>query len=182
MKDIPQLYVYAQVLVASDGLETKYGSANSDWERFFVWEGISGEEDLEIKEIEGEFLDREYRHRLYISKETGKEITSLEVLLRGLFCKEHFIEYLQDFILYEKSGESYVKKIAMYHQFYTVREAVRRTKECVLKGKKPEERRIGVVWHTQGTGKSLTMLFYARKTLKVKELENPLLLYYNRQA
>ncbi len=177
MKDIPQLYVYAQVLVASDGLETKYGSTSGDWDRFFVWEGISGEDDIEIKEIEGEFLDSEYRHRYYVLKEIGKEITSLEILLRGLFCKEHFIEYLQDFILYEKSGESFVKKIAMYHQFYTVKEAVRRSKECILKGKTPEERRIGIVWHTQGTGKSLTMLFYARKTLKVKELENPLLLF-----
>ncbi len=176
MEDIPQLYVYAQVLVASDGLETKYGSISSDWDRFFVWEGISTDNDLEVKEIE-EFLESEYRHRRYISKETRKELTSLEVLLRGLFCKEHFIEYLQDFILYEKSGKSFVKKIAMYHQFYTVKEAVRRTKKCVLEGKTPEERRIGVVWHTQGTGKSLTMLFYARKTLKVKELENPLLLF-----
>ncbi|MFN7066016.1 MAG: type I restriction endonuclease subunit R, partial [Aquificaceae bacterium] len=177
MQDIPQLYIYTQVLVVSDGLETKYGSINSDWDRFFVWEEISGEDDIEIKEIGGESLDSEYKQRIYVSKQTGKELTSLEVLLRGLFCKENFIEYLQDFILYEKSGESYVKKIAMYHQFYTVRKAVERTKKCVLEGKSPEERRIGVVWHTQGTGKSLTMLFYARKTLKVKELENPLLLF-----
>lgn len=176
VKDIPQLYLYAQVLVASDGLETKYGTTGSDWDRFFIWEGISKEDDLEVREIESD-LESEYRHRYYVLKETGKEITSLEVLLRGLFYREHFTEYLQDFILYEKSGKSYVKKIAMYHQFYTVREAVRRTKECVLNGKTPEERRIGVVWHTQGSGKSLTMLFYARKTLKVKELENPLLLF-----
>jgi type I restriction enzyme R subunit len=177
MQDIPQLYVYAQVLVASDGLETKYGSVNSDWDRFFIWEGISGEDDLEVRELEGEPLDAEYRHKYYVLKETGKEITSLEVILRGLFNKEHFTEYLQDFILHEKSGGTYVKKIGMYHQFYTVREAVDRTKECVLKGKSPEERRIGVVWHTQGAGKSITMLFYARKTLKAKELENPLLLF-----
>lgn len=177
MRDIPQLYVYAQVLVASDGLETKYGSVGSEWDRFFVWEGISGEDDLEVREIEGDFLESEYKHKAYVLKNTGKEITSLELISRGLFCKEHFVEYLQDFILYEKSGESYVKKIAMYHQFYSVKEAVTRTKKCVMEGKSPEERRIGVVWHTQGSGKSLTMLFYARKTLKVKELENPLLLF-----
>ncbi len=177
MKDIPQLYVYAQILVVSDGLETKYGSAGSDWDKFFVWEGISGEDDIEVREIESDFPDIELRHKIYFWKEIGKDITSLEVIFRGLFCKEHFIEYLQDFILYEKSGESFVKKIAMYHQFYTVKEAVRRSKECFLKGKTPEDRRIGIVWHTQGTGKSLTMLFYARKTLKVKELENPLLLF-----
>ncbi len=177
MQDIPQLYVYTQILVASDGLETKYGSTNSDWERFFEWEGIFSDDDIEIKEVEGEFLAKESKHKTYVDKATGKELTSLELLLKGLFRKEHFIEYLQDFILYEKSGESYIKKVAMYHQFYAVRKAVERTKKCILEGKKPEERRIGIIWHTQGSGKSLTMLFYARKTLKVKELENPLLLF-----
>lgn len=169
MNDIPQLYVYAQVLVASDGLETRYGSKTSDWDRFFVWEGIFDDEDVEVKEVE--------ENRYYIFKPTRQETTSLEVLLKGLFRKEHLIEYLQDFILYEKSGESYENKIAMFHQFYTVRKAIERTKKAVLDGKTLEERRIGVVWHTQGTGKSVTMLFYARKVLKAKELENPLLLF-----
>ncbi len=65
----------------------------------------------------------------------------------------------------------------MYHQFYAVRKAVKRTVECVTRGRKPEEKRIGTIWHTQGSGKSLTMLFYAKKTLKQKELENPLILF-----
>jgi len=168
MKDIPQLYAYAQVLVASDGFETKYGSPTSDWDRFFVWEGIFSDNDVKVEEIEE-------RHFRYFFK--GEELTSLEILLKGLFRKNHFLEFLEDFILYEKSGETYEKKIAIFHQFYTVRKAVERTKRCVLEGKKPEERRIGVVWHTQGTGKSLTMLFYARKVLKIKEFENPLLLF-----
>lgn len=176
MQDIPQLYVYIQILGVSDGLETKYGSVSSDWDRFFVWEGIFSDDDLEIKEIEEE-LEREYRHRYYIFKETKQEMTSLEVLLKGLFRKENLLEFLQDFIIFEKAGETYIKKIAMYHQYYSVRKAVERTKKAVLQGLTPEERRIGVIWHTQGSGKSLTMLFYARKTLKVKELENPLLLF-----
>ena len=170
MNDIPQLFVYTQILVASDGLETKYGSPTSGWDRFFVWEGIFDDEDLEVKKIEE---NRYY----YIFKPTGQEMTSPEVLLKGLFRKEHLIEYLQDFVFYEKSGESYLKLIAMFHQFYVARKAVERTKKAVLEGKTPEERRIGVVWHTQGTGKSLTMLFYARKVLKLKELEYPLLLF-----
>ncbi len=168
MKDIPQLYAYAQVLVASDGFETKYGSPTSDWDRFFVWEGIFSDNDVKVEEIEE-------RHFRYFFK--GEELTSLEILLKGLFRKNHFLEFLEDFILYEKSGETYEKKIAIFHQFYTVRKAVEKTKRCVLEGKKPEERRIGVVWHTQGTGKSLTMLFYARKVLKIWEFENPLLLF-----
>lgn len=168
IKDIPQLYVYSQVLVASDGLETKYGSTTSEWERFFVWEGVDSDDDVKIEQI-----DEEHYRYIY----DGREITSLELLLMGLFRKEHFIEYLQDFIFFLKSGETYNKMIAMYHQFYTVKKAIERSKRGILEGKKPEERRIGVVWHTQGSGKSFTMLLYARKTLKEKDLENPLLLF-----
>ncbi len=167
MNDIPQLYVYAQILVASDGLETKYGAITSNWDRFFVWEGIFDDNDLEIKEIE--------ENRYYLFE--GKEMTSLQALLNGLFRKAHLIGYLDDFVFYDKAGETYIKKIAMFHQFYATRKAVDRTGKAVLEGKTPEEKRIGVVWHTQGTGKSLTMLFYARKVLKVKELESPLLLF-----
>lgn len=168
MEDIPQLYVYAQVLVASDGFETKYGSPTSDWDRFFVWEGIFSDDDVRVEETEEGYF------RYFFKNE---EVTSLEILLKGLFRKNHFLEYLEDFILYQQAGDTYEKKIAIFHQFYTVKKAVERTKECVLRGKKPEERRIGVVWHTQGTGKSITMLFYARKVLKIKEFENPLLLF-----
>lgn len=169
MNDIPQLYTYAQILVASDGFETKHGSITSDWTRFFVWEGIFDDDDLEAEQSH------------YIFKRTGEEMTSLEVLLKGLFRKEHLAEYLQDFIIYERSGENYIKKIAMFHQFYAVRKAVERTKDAVLGlNRDPSgdiDRRIGLIWHTQGSGKSLTMLFYARRVLKVRELENPLLLF-----
>jgi len=168
IKDIPQLYVYSQIIIASDGYETKYGSPTSDWERFFVWEGILSDDDLEIEEI----ADGYYRYF-----HNGKELTSLEVLIKGLFKKEHVQEFINDFVFYEKVSENYEKKIAAYHQFYAVKKAVERTKKCASEGTKPEERRIGVVWHTQGSGKSLTMFFYARKVLKLKELENPLLLF-----
>lgn len=168
IKDIPQLYVYSQILVASDGYETKYGSPTSDWERFFLWEGILSDNDLRVEEIAGNI------HRYFYN---GKELTSLEVLLKGLFRKEHIVEFINDFVFYEKIGENYDKKIGMFHQFYSVKKAVEKTKKCVLEGKSPEERRIGIIWHTQGSGKSLTMLFYARKVLKIKELENPLLLF-----
>ncbi len=168
MKDIPQLYIYSQVLVATDGLETKYGSPTSDWERFFVWEGIFSDNDVKIEQIDD-------IHNKYIYN--GEELTSLQLLIKGLFRKEHFAEYLEDFIFFLKSGETYNKMIAMYHQFYTVKKAIERTKRCVLEGEGPEERRIGVVWHTQGSGKSFTMLLYARKALKERNLENPLLLF-----
>ena len=168
MKDIPQLYMYSQILVVSDGLETKYGSPLSDWERFFIWEGVNSDDDVEIEELD----EGHYRYKF-----EGEEITSLELLLKGLFKKNHLSEFLEDFIFYLKSGETYHKMIAMYHQFFTVKKAINRTLKCVLEGNKPEDRRIGVVWHTQGTGKSFTMLLYARKTLKLNELQNPLLLF-----
>lgn len=168
MKDIPQLYVYSQIIGVSDGYETKYGSPTSAWERFFIWEGILSDDDLRVEETTGQF------HRYFYNE---KELTSLEVLLKGLFRKEHIIEFINDFVFYEKIGENYDKKIAIFHQFYSVKKAVERTKKCVLDGENPDEKRIGVIWHTQGSGKSLTMLFYARKVLKIRELENPLLLF-----
>ena len=167
MKDTPQLYQYAQVLVASDGLETKYGSPTSDWERFFVWEGIESDDDVEIEEFEEGAI---YRWK-------GKTLTSLDVLLFGLFNKERFLEFVEDFVIYDRAGKSLIKKIATYYQFYTVKKAVERTAKAILFGRSNEERRIGVVWHTQGSGKSLTMLFYARKVLKIPELDYPLLLF-----
>lgn len=173
-KDIPQLYLYSQVLVVSDGMETRYGSPTSGWERFFFWEGIESDDDLEVVtgiDIEDETIPAMYRH-----KKTGEPFTSVEVILNGLFERKRFLEYLNDFILHEQAGSGYIKKIAMYHQFYTVRKAIERTVRAV-KSNRIEEKRIGTVWHTQGSGKSLTMLFYARKALKTKELENPLLLF-----
>ncbi|MDK2782062.1 MAG: type restriction enzyme subunit [Archaeoglobi archaeon] len=167
MEDIPQLYQYSQILVASDGLETKYGSPTSDWERYFVWEGIESDDDVEVIEFEEGSL---YRWR-------DEELTSLDVLLLGLFDKNRLLEYINDFIIYDKSGKKLVKKIATYYQFYAVKKAVERTVYSVLYGEKPEDRRIGVVWHTQGTGKSLTMLFYAKKVIKIPELDYPLLVF-----
>ncbi len=166
MKDIPQLYLYSQVIVASDGYETKYGSPQSGWERFFYWEGIFSDDDVKKEEI----TKGSYRY-FY----EGRELNSLEILIKGLFRKEHITEFINDFVFYDKTDEGYVKKIAGYHQFYAVKKAIERTKKCVLEGKTPEERRIGVIWHTQGSGKSITMLFYARKVLK--ELGNPLLVF-----
>ena len=166
MKDIPQLYLYSQVVVASDGYETKYGSPQSGWERFFYWEGIFSDDDVRKEEI----TKGSYRY-LY----QGRELNSLEILIKGLFRKEHITEFINDFVFYDKTDEGYIKKIAGYHQFYAVKKAIERTKKCVLEGKTPEDRRIGVIWHTQGSGKSITMLFYARKVLK--ELGNPLLIF-----
>jgi type I site-specific deoxyribonuclease, HsdR family len=164
MKDIPQLYLYSQAIVASDGYETKYGSPQSGWERFFYWDGIFSDDDVKKEDIEK-------GHYRYFYQ--GRELTSLEILIKGLFRKEHITEFINDFVFYDITDD--VKKIATYYQFYAVKKAIEKTKKCIFEGKTPEERRIGVIWHTQGSGKSITMLFYARKVLR--ELGNPLLVF-----
>ncbi len=164
-KDVPQLYVYSQALVISDGYITKVGSPTSGLERFFFWEGIETDDDVKPSLGSRDSFLFTYK---------GKELTSLEVLIRGLFEWERFIDYLRDFIVHEKSSGGYIKKIAMYHQFYAVRKAIEETKRAIS-SKKPEDKRIGVVWHTQGSGKSLTMLFYTKKALR--ELNNPLIVF-----
>ena len=161
-KDIPQLYVYSQVLVISDGYITKVGSPMSGLERFFHWEGIESDNDLKVDDRDS-----------FIFRYKGEELTSLEVLIRGLFNKRRFIDYLRDFIAHE-TGKGIVKKIAMYHQFYAVEKAIESSNRAI-RAKNPEDKRIGVVWHTQGSGKSLTMLFYTKKALR--ELENPLIIF-----
>jgi type I restriction enzyme R subunit len=172
--DIPQLYVYAQLLVASDGLETKYGAPTSDWDRFLLWEGVFDEADLEVKNI-GEDL------RSYVLKPIGREMTSYEVLLESLFRKENLLEYLQDFVFYEKLDKIVVRNVASFHHFYLTRKAIEKTKNSALGIPKDSrgaiDGRIGVVWHSLDNERILAMLLYARKVLKLKELENPLLLF-----
>ncbi len=174
MTEIPQLYAYAQLLVASDGLETKYGAATSDWDGFLLWEGVFDEADLEVKKIDQDL-------RSYILKPAGREVTSYEVLLEGLFRKENFLEYLQDFIFYERSEKAIVRKVAGFRHFYLVRKAIERTKKSV-RAVHPDNQgtvdgRIGVVRHSLDHEKILAMLLYVRKALKLRELDNPLLLF-----
>ncbi len=172
--DIPQLYMYAQLLVASDGLETKYGVPTSDWDRFLSWEGVFDEADLEVKNI-GKDL------RSYVLKPIGREMTSYEVLSEGLFRPENLLEYLQDFVFYEKLDKTIVRNVASFHHFYLTRKAVEKTKNFALgihgDSQGAKDGRIGVIWHFLDNERILAMLLYARKALKLKELESPLLLF-----
>src|SRR5258708_24834015 len=117
----------------------------------------------------------------------------LEVLLRGVFDKRRFLDLVRHFIVFEDDGKDVIKKIAGYHQFHAVRTAVEETiraagvGELVLKESdggyfaKPQpageigDKRVGVVWHTQGSGKSLTMVFYSGKLVLEPVMENPTL-------
>jgi len=145
-KEIPSVFNYNAVVVISDGLNTKVGSLTADKERYQVWRTIESEELA------------------------PSSILSLEVLIRGLFDKKRFLDFVKYFVAFEDKKSSTVKIIAGYHQFNAVRNAIAKTITAIQKDK-----RIGTVWHSTGSGKSFTMVFYAGYAAQKKELANPTL-------
>ncbi|HYP00175.1 MAG TPA: type I restriction endonuclease subunit R [Pyrinomonadaceae bacterium] len=145
---IPDLFTTNEFLVIADSVTARVGSLTADKERFMAW-----------RTIDGQAIDPLGRFR------------ETETLIRGLFRRDLLLEYLRDFILFEDSGEI-VKKIAAYHQFHAVRKAV----ETTLHAVEPSgDKKAGVVWHTQGSGKSISMCFYAGKVMTAPEMKNPTL-------
>ncbi len=144
---IPTLFTTNEVLVISDGIQAKIGSLTADRERFMPW-----------RTIEGETL-------------APATLSPLEVLVRGVFERARFLEYVRHFVVFEEEpGGLPVKKIAGYHQFHAVNKAV----DATVTAMRPAgDRRVGVVWHTQGSGKSLTMVFYSGKIVLHPAMENP---------
>ncbi|ACL69204.1 type I restriction endonuclease subunit R [Halothermothrix orenii] len=106
-----------------------------------------------------------------ITKLVGEEPTMQDILLYSMFKKERLLDLIQNFIVFEREGNGIVKKLARYQQYRAVCKAVER-----IKNARKLTERSGTVWHTQGSGKSLTMLFLALKLRRMKELENPTLL------
>jgi len=144
---IPRLFAYNEALIASDGLEARIGSLTADRERFMPW-----------RTTEGESL-------------APARMSQLEVLLMGVFEKRRFLQILRYFIVFEDEGAGKVtKKLAGYHQFHAVNRAITETVNASGQG---GDRRVGVVWHTQGSGKSLTMAFYAGRVILHPAMENP---------
>jgi type I restriction enzyme R subunit len=147
-RDIPSLFPYNEVLIISDGIEARVGTLTSGWERFMPWRTIAGDEVAPQGSLE------------------------LDILIRGVFDKRRFLDLIRNFVVFEDSGTSLAKKIAGYHQYHAVNKAV----DCTIKAASPKgDRRVGVVWHTQGSGKSLTMVFYAGKIIQHPALTNPTL-------
>ncbi len=148
-QELPSLFVFNELLVISDGLEARIGTLSSNKERFLPW-----------RTIEGETL-------------APKTMSQLEVLLRGAFDKQRLLDLLRYFIVFEDDGDAAIKKMAGYHQFHAVARAV----EATIAASRPQgDRRVGVVWHTQGSGKSLTMAFYAGRVVLHPAMENPTLI------
>ena len=142
------------VLVISDGIAARIGSLTADRERFMPWRTLTGDDIA------------------------PKGVPELETLLKGAFDKRRFLDLIKDFVVFgqvetkDKQLQT-VKILAGYHQFHAVRHAVTRTIEAT----RPNgDRKVGVVWHTQGSGKSLLMAFYAGQIIKHPAMENPTLL------
>jgi len=149
-KDIPEIFKYNQILVIGDLLEAKHGTISSSWEWFSVWKGIESEDE----------------------KNDG--ISELEILTRGIFHKTRLLDIIENFIIFEADSErdtsKYTKKMGLYHQYFGVNKAVNET----LRAAKPRgNKKIGVFWHTQGSGKSLSMVFYTNKAKRLEELKSP---------
>ena len=166
-EEIPDLFTWNEALIISDGFTARIGSLTADRERFLPWRTIASEHDQPVVQFE------------------------MEKIVRGFFDRTLFLDYLKHFILFEQDGDRIVKKIAGYHQFHAVREAVRVT---VIAAQDPDPRRAhepraaygnevvpgsrkaGVVWHTQGSGKSISMVCYAGKLIQQPEMRNPTLI------
>ncbi len=145
---VPSLFRTNAVLVASDGVEARIGSLTADFERFMPWRTITGSDD-------------DFTH---------KGSPELETLLRGVFEREHFLALIRDFTVFGDGDRGPFKIIGAYHQFHGARKALA---EAVAATRSDGDRKIGVIWHTQGSGKSLLMAFFAGLVVKEPALENP---------
>jgi type I restriction enzyme R subunit len=166
--ELATLFAYNALLVVSDGVEARIGTLTAGREWFKPWRTIAGE------------------------TLAPASMPELQVMIQGVFAKRYFLDLVGNFIAFEEEGGGKLaKKMAGYHQFHAVRFAVGETLRAArlltsgdLEGRyetgrkpggDPGDRRIGVVWHTQGSGKSLTMAFYAGRVIREPAMENPTL-------
>ncbi len=166
---IPALFAYNVCMVASDGVQARIGALGAGKEWFKPWRTIDGRGDASPK------------------------LSELQVLLEGVFDKRRFLDLVRHFVTFSDDGAGKITKIlAGYHQFHAVNWAVEQTLRAKARegetregppvpgsyaseraGGEPGDRRVGVVWHTQGSGKSLSMAFYAGKLILHPAMENP---------
>ena len=160
---IPTLFNYNSFLIVTDGWFAKAGTITSDWSRFSGWK---------IPEIQPKNIVAEPSNDLYNSTlfPTPTANIEMDVVLSGMLNKKTIIDLIRYFIVFEKTKDKTLKKIAAYHQYYAVNKAIYSTiKASATFG----DQRAGVVWHTQGSGKSLSMVFYSGKMVVTPQLNNP---------
>ncbi len=145
-EQIPDIFQYNELLVISDGTEARLGSLSANVERFMAWRTIDG-----------------------LTLDPLGQFNELETLIRGVLAPAFLLDFLRFFVLFEDDG-TLVKKIAGYHQFHAVRSAI----EQVIAASRPGgNQKGGVVWHTQGSGKSITMTCFAARVMREAAMENP---------
>lgn len=167
-EETSDLFAYNQAVVISDGYLARVGSLTASQERYMPWRTLKHEDDKPLLEWQ------------------------LETMVRGFFDRELLLDYIRYFVIFESDADKLIKKIAGYHQFHAVREAVRATviaaqapDQGLLAGGEhdrygengqPGSKKAGVVWHTQGSGKSISMCCYAGKLLQQSAMNNPTLI------
>ncbi len=151
-EEIPDLFAFNEALVISDGVHARVGALTASKERFMAWRTVAHEKDRPLFEY------------------------ALETLVKGFFQPELFLDYIRHFVLFEQDVDTTIKKIAGYHQFHAVRAAVEATVSAT-KAQGEKAGKAGVVWHTQGSGKSISMVCYAGKLLARPEMNNPTIIF-----
>jgi type I restriction enzyme R subunit len=144
LSQIPDAFTWNQITVISDGVQARSGTLTAAWEHYAPWKTMDGS-----KVVEG-------------------EVSQAEVLVRGMFAPERLLDLVRNFVACTDEAGSLVKKTPKYHQYWAVNKAVLSTVEAV-----EGDGRAGVVWHTQGSGKSLEMEWYAGKIMRHPAMENP---------
>ncbi|MBH1978706.1 MAG: type I restriction endonuclease subunit R [Comamonadaceae bacterium] len=149
-EQIPDLFQFNEVLVIADGSEARLGSLSANAERFMQWRTIDG-----------------------VQLDPLGQFNELETLVRGVLAPQYLLDYLRFFVLFEDDGQL-IKKIAGYHQFHAVRAAIGHVVAASREGLATSQRgKGGVVWHTQGSGKSITMTCFAARVMQEPAMENP---------
>jgi len=147
-EEVPDLFAFNEALMISDGLSARIGSLTANKERFMAWRTVAHEKDRPPFEY------------------------ALETLVKGFFQPDLLLDYIQHFVLFEQDNDVTIKKIAGYHQFHAVRAAVEAS-VAATKAQGDMAGKAGVVWHTQGSGKSISMVCYAGKLLAQPDMNNP---------
>ncbi|PKQ29705.1 MAG: type I restriction endonuclease subunit R, partial [Actinobacteria bacterium HGW-Actinobacteria-10] len=147
--DIPSIFTPNAVSIISDGTSASMGSFTAGWEHYAPWKTIDG-------------------------REVVSGVPALEVLIKGVFDQERFLDILRNFVVFSDEPTGLVKRVAKYHQYWAVNAAV----ESTIEASGPDgDRRGGVVWHTQGSGKSIEMVLYAGKIMRNEAMGNPTLVF-----
>lgn len=149
VRELPMAFRFAAIVVATDGVTARYGTPFTPWNHFARW---NVDED-------GMVVTDDYH---------GQAATELELLVSGVFQTDRFGEIIRDYIAFDSTDKGLVKRIAKPHQYFAVRKAVASTVRAV-----DSDGRAGVVWHTQGSGKSMEMELYTAKIMRHPRMANP---------